>query len=118
LAVISFGPRLLEPAGADIAIRFLTAYVKGIRDIAGDGWQRAENVAIISKYTNVPAPAVRGSVPPYFDPNGAINSDSIIRSQAYFLERGYLEYQSPLPVDKVVTAAYLEQALERIGRAK
>lgn len=118
LAIISFGPRLLEPDGADIATRFLTAYVKGIRDLAGAGWQGDENVAIISKYTNVPAPAVRGSVPSYFDPNGAINNDSVVRSQAYFLKRGYLEYQSPLPVDKVVTAVYLEQALARIGRAK
>jgi len=118
LAIISFGPRLLKPDSADIATRFLTAYVKGIRDIAGGDWQGDENVAIISKYTNVPAPAVRGSVPSYFDPNGAINNDSVVRSQAYFLNRGYLEYQSPLPVDKVVAVTYLEQALARIGRAK
>jgi len=118
LAIISFGPRLLKPDGADIATRFLTAYVRGIRDLAGDGWQGDENVAITSKYTNVPAPAVRGSVPSYFDPNGAINSDSVVRSQAYFLKRGYLEYQSPLPVDSVVATTYLEKALARIGRAK
>ena len=118
LAIISFGPRLLQPNGADIATRFLTAYVKGIRDLVGDGWKKDENAAIISKYTNVPVPAVRGSVPSYFDPNGAINAESVSRSQAYFLQRGYLEYQSALPIDKVVLTTYLDAALERVGRAE
>lgn len=116
LAIISFGPRLLDPGEADVAARFLAAYLRGVRDLAGDGWQQDENVAIISQYTNVPAPAVRGGVPPYFDPNGAINSESVVRSQAYFLERGYLEYQTALPVDSVVNTAHLEKALEQVGR--
>jgi NitT/TauT family transport system substrate-binding protein len=118
LAIISFGPRLLNPDEADVAVRFLAAYLRGIRDLAGDGWQQEENVAILSQYTNVPAPAIRGSVPPYFDPNGAINTESVSLSQAYFLQRGYLEYQSPLSVDQVVLTTLLEQALERLGPAK
>lgn len=118
LAIISFGPRLLDPNEADVATRFLAAYLRGVRDLVGEGWQQDENVAIISQYTNVPASAVRGGVPPYFDPNGAINGESVSRSQAYFLARGYLEYQTALSVDNVVNAALLEQALERVGRVE
>lgn len=118
LAIISIGARLMKPDGADIAIRFLTAYLKGIRALSGDGWKKDDSVSIISKYTAVSAAAVRGSVPSYFDRDGAINRDSISRSQSYFLKRGYLEYQSPLSTDKVIATIYLEKALERIGRAK
>jgi len=118
LAIISFGPRLLDPNAADVATRFLAAYLRGVRDLAGDGWQQDDNVAIISQYTNVPAPAVRGGAPPYFDPNGAINAESVSRSQAYFLDRGYLEYQTALPIDSVVDTTLLDQALEQVGRVE
>ena len=114
VAIISFGHRLLQPEYFEMGVRFMMAYLKGISDISGDNWQQGENVAIISKYTNVPAPVVQNSVPPFFELDGSIHAESLEKSQQYYFERGYTELTAPLPVDHLINHAFREEALSRL----
>jgi NitT/TauT family transport system substrate-binding protein len=115
-AALYFGKRFLDPANKEAAVRFLVAYLKGARDVYGEGWTSEENMAIFSKYTELPIPVIQKSAPFYTDPNGKINRASTEKVQSYFVSRGYTEFSEPLPLDQVIDESFLEEALERLGQ--
>jgi len=64
-----FGKRFVDPANKEIAVRFLMAYLKGLRELMEENWSDEENLAIISEYTNLPPDLIQSSIKPYNDPN-------------------------------------------------
>ena len=114
--VMFFGKRLLEPANREIGIRFMTAYVKALRDIQGEDWKKDEHVRIYSKYVKFPPALIKRCPSPAFPVNGQIDQDSITKQQAYHVERGYTESQKPLPLAQITEMSFLEKALERSGK--
>jgi len=110
-----FGKRFLDPANREAAVRFLVAFLKGSRDVYGDGWTSDENAAIINQYTNVPIPTIQKGASFYFEPNGRLHKASTEDIQAYLVSRGYTDLAEPLPLDQIIDESYLEEALERIG---
>lgn len=116
VGVLYFGQRLLEPANREAAVRFLAAYLKGARDLQGEGVRSEENVAIISEFTGVPPEVVVKAVSHYFDPDGEIHQASTESIQDYLVSRGYTEFSEPLPLQRVITDTFLMEAVERLGR--
>lgn len=112
--VMYFGQRFLDPDNREAGIRFLAAYLKAARDLQGDGWYNEENVAIISKYTEVPAPAIK-SMAIYFGPNGEMNQTYIEEIMGYYIDQGYTEFSDPLSLSDIIDSSFLEDALKRIG---
>jgi NitT/TauT family transport system substrate-binding protein len=95
-----FGEPLLSE-NSEAARGFLRAYLRACRDLQGD-YVNADFAAIVEKYTKVPADVVLRASPAQYDPNGAVPIDNLNTLQAYFLERGVLEYTEPVDVTKFV----------------
>lgn len=116
--VVYFGQSLLEKKNKEIGVRFMVAYLKAIRDLYGDGWLSADNIAAIHKYTGMPESTIENSVTYYFNPDGLINRDSVERIQQYLVSRGYTEYSEIIQISNIIDLQYLEEALERVGQFK
>jgi NitT/TauT family transport system substrate-binding protein len=114
--VVYFGKRLLDPANREAAVRFLVAYLQGVRDLYGDGWRDEANADIISRHTKVPPPIISKAIAPYCDPNGAINTASTEKIQNYLVRRGYTEFAEPLPLSQVITDTFRSEAVQRLGQ--
>jgi NitT/TauT family transport system substrate-binding protein len=112
--VIFYAKRFVEER-PDVARRWMVAYLKGIRDLTGDGWRSPENLAIMSRATNLPADLIEESVAPYWDPNGALNRDDLAAQQRFYQERGHLQYRDLLPIDTLVDQSWLDAALRELG---
>jgi NitT/TauT family transport system substrate-binding protein len=101
----------------ELARRWMVAYLKGIRDLTGDGWRRPENLAIMSKATGLPTDLIEESVAPYWDPDGRLNRDDIADQQRFYQERGELQYRDLIPIDSLVDESWLDAALRVLGPA-
>lgn len=101
----------------DVVINFLIGFLKGARDLAGDGFQNPENLRILEKYTKVPQQVISASVKPVIPSNGALNIESIMKQQRYYSERGYTTDKTIIEPDKFIDATYLKRAVETLGSA-
>ncbi len=102
---------------ADVAQRFMNAYLKGVRDY-NDAFvknkDRAAVVDILSKNTNVKKPELYAKmVMPGLDPNGAVNVAGMTSDMDWFFARGFLKEK--VDVSKVVDGTFKDNAVKRLG---
>jgi NitT/TauT family transport system substrate-binding protein len=102
-------------ANPDLAAGFVKAYLRGARDLNGDAWYEAENLAIIEKYTGVPADVVARANRSYHDPNGFIPVEDLMTLQSFFAEQGQLSYTDPTDMSQFINTSYAEAAIEELG---
>lgn len=114
-AVMYFGKRFVDPANKEIAVRFLMAYLKGLRELMDENWSDEENLNIISKYTNLPPDLIQSSVKSYNDPNCEFIFPSLEDYQDYYISRGYTDYSEPLPLSNLIDEIYKDEAVRRLG---
>lgn len=98
-----------------VAEGFIRGYLRGARDLQGDGWLNEDTAKIIEKYTQVPVPAILNMNRPYFDPNGVIPVADLEEVQRYFLSRGALEYKEALEVSTFIDDSLMKKAVETLG---
>lgn len=118
LTVVLFGPSLTTQR-ADIAERWMAAYLKGVRDyhaaIIKNGPERDEVVSILSPSTPVTDPLLYAKMGfLYIDPNGQHNQDSLADQLRFAHEQGLMT--NALDIQQVVDTHYAETAVENIGR--
>lgn len=115
--VMYFGKRFLHPANREIAIRFLEVWLRGLRELYDEEWSNPENLAIISKYTNLPPETIKNSAPKqsYYNPNCDYNAESLEDIQNYYISRGYTEYTESIPLSQVVDDSFRKEVIDRIG---
>lgn len=94
----------------DVAQRFMRAYIRACRDLQGD-YMDEDTAAIIEEYTEVPAPIVMRSIPATFDPDGEIPVDDLETLQAFYMERGHLEYDEPLDMSAFIDESLVEDVV-------
>jgi len=117
MGVMFYGKNLLKAENEEAANRVTVALIKALRDLQGDAWQSdAAVVAAISKYTGQSKDVIRQSIISYFEPNGVLDGTSLLDMQSYYLERGYTEYSTPLPLEDIIVTDFQEEAIERLGR--
>lgn len=114
--VLYFGQRFLDPANKEVAVRFLSAYVKALRELLNGGYENDEDLAIISKYTNLKPEAITKSSRFFQDPNCALEPDSLAGIQEYYVAQGYTDYKESIPMDKVLDESFMKEVLSRIGK--
>lgn len=102
-----------RPAGE----AFLTAFLRGARDLLGPGYTAPENLAILEKYTKVPAALIKQGRLPYHDPNGTVKVQDFEKLQAFFLREKSLTYTEPMDIRALVDTSFAEAAVARLGRA-
>jgi predicted nucleotide-binding protein (sugar kinase/HSP70/actin superfamily) len=113
-----YGKRLLDPSNKEVAVRFMMVYLRGLRELMDENWSNEENLAIISKYTNLPPEVIKSSIKSYYDPNCEFVYPSLEETQEYYVNRGYTEYTEPLPLSEVLEESFREEAVRRIGEYK
>lgn len=99
----------------ELAQGFVTAYLRGARDLNGDAWYDEQNLALIEEYTGVPADVVARANRSYHDPNGEVPLDDIMDLQTFFGERGQLNYEDELDMSQYINSSYAENAVEALG---
>jgi NitT/TauT family transport system substrate-binding protein len=102
----------------DAARNFLIAFLKGCRDLQGNGWKDDANAKIIEKYTKVPADVIKRAATPTCEPNGALHVDDFIKLQDFFIMRGDLTYAKPVDFKALVDPSYMTNALKVLGEYK
>ena len=96
----------------------MRGFLKGARDLYGNGWKTEDNLAIHEKYTRVPVDAIREAREVFTDPNGEINLADLERQQRFLVETGQLAYRTPLDLATMVDRTFLDKALARLGRVE
>jgi NitT/TauT family transport system substrate-binding protein len=102
----------------EAAKAFIIAFLKGCRDLQGNGWKDDANAKIIEKYTKVPADVVKRAATPTCEPNGAIHVDDFMKLQEFLTKRGDLTYAKPVDFKALVDASYVQNALKVLGEYK
>lgn len=102
-------------ANPELAQGFVRAYLRGARDLNGASWSDPENLAIIEKYTKVPADVVARANRSYHDPNGNIPLEDMMTLQDFFRSQGELNYDENIDLAQFVNTSYVEQAVADLG---
>lgn len=114
VTVLVGGPGFLRDR--PVAEAFMRAYLRGLRDLATEGWASPAHAAIIERYTRVPAAVVQKILPQYADPQGRVNWDSLMEQQRFYLERGYLRVTEPLDLQQWSEDGPRQAALRALGQ--
>ncbi|MDV6271570.1 ABC transporter substrate-binding protein [Rhodococcus globerulus] len=75
------------------AVKFITAYLRGVQTVENGGWQDPEIQAIISKYTKLSADLIPEIGLSVYDPQGRIDWDNVTAQEEYSKEIGVLSYK-------------------------
>jgi NitT/TauT family transport system substrate-binding protein len=97
---IFFGPTLL--GSPDVARAVLDACRHGARDVAGDAYYSAQNLATFAKYTQVPVETLKRGARYDFAPDLRIDQPTLEDMQRVFLGLGILTYSAPLDPIRMV----------------
>ncbi len=111
---VVFGNQEWMDANPDATAGVVAAYLRASRDLM-ENFNDPINLAIIEKYTGVPAQLIAASVHPVFSTDGSISLDSLNELQAFFRGRGLLDYDTDLDPATMVNTTYVDEALTLIG---
>jgi len=89
-----------------VAQRWMDAYLKGCDFYASKGVQDDEVLAVLEKYTKVPAKAIRAATPYYLARDGRPNLDSLADMIQWFTANGLMP--KAVSVDQVVDLSFLK----------
>jgi NitT/TauT family transport system substrate-binding protein len=92
----------------------VAGYLRASRDLT-ENFNDPLHLAIIEKYTGVPAQLIAESVKPVYSTDGTVSIESLTQLQTFFGERGLLDYEEPIDPATMVNGSYVEAALEMIG---
>jgi NitT/TauT family transport system substrate-binding protein len=106
-----FGNQSWLDENPDAAAGFVAAYLQASRDLMQDP-NDPVILAIINKYTDVPAELVASSVKPVYAEDGTIDMDSLNQLQSFFAGRDLLDYDEPIAPESIVNTQYVDQALQ------
>ena len=99
----------------ELAQKFVKAYLRGARDLNGDGWSNEDNLKAIEQVTKVPLAVLKVAKHSYHDPNGVVPVDDLMQLQAFFRTRGDLKYDKDIDLSKYVNSSYAEKAVAELG---
>lgn len=101
----------------EVARGFMKGYLRAARELQGD-YMTEEVAAMIEKYSKVPASVLLRIYAPQYSPTGAVPIDNLETLQAYFMERGLLEYQQPLDVKSFVNTELAAEVAAELDAGK
>jgi NitT/TauT family transport system substrate-binding protein len=117
VAAVMFSPSLA--ANRDLAVRYLVAYLHGVRDML-DAYIKHKDrdavTAILTENMSIKSPHIWNTMAPHIvDPNGKVNVAHIKEQAEFYKMRG--EVTGPVPdVTKMVDTSFAEAAVKILGR--
>ncbi len=103
-AVIIYSDRFIKER-RPVAQRWMNAYLEGARFFNTHGPHDPEVLAILEKYTKVPAHTIKAAIPHYQARDGRPILESLTDMINWFAANGYMEQR--IGVDKVVDLSFL-----------
>jgi NitT/TauT family transport system substrate-binding protein len=98
-----------------LARGFLRAYLRACRDLQGSYLKTDSQVAgIIEKYTQVPASVISRASAPSYSIDGVVPVKDIMTLQDFFIQRGELEYKTPIDVTTFVDDSLARQVASEL----
>ena len=101
----------------DVATGLVTGYLKAIREIMQRGYGDPAILPIVAQYTQLPEDLIAAAVAPVFPVDGEINVEGLATLQAFFRERGQLEYDTDLDPETILDRTFVNRALDALGPA-
>lgn len=87
-SVVIYGPTLLA-RNPGLGQRFMNGYLRGVQQYQSGKTDR--NIAIVQKYTREDEALIRKMPWPLIHPDGHVNVESILQTQAWWVRKGLLE---------------------------
>lgn len=124
IAMVYYGEKFVKDR-ADVARRFMVAYVKALRDFndvikdgkIGTGAKADEVAAILAKGLNSSVETIRGNYVHAVDPDGRVNLDSVRKDLAFFKANGDVVDKS-IEVEKLFDPSFVDAAVKTLGPYK
>ncbi|MEK4243842.1 ABC transporter substrate-binding protein [Psychrobacillus sp. FSL K6-2684] len=119
IAMVLGSPQFMSEE-QDVSLRFMAAYLKGVRDyndafIKGEG--KAEIIEIMTKHTSLKDPALWEKVfVTGLDPDGKMFLDDVVKQYDAYKENGAIS--GDVDFDKAVDTSITEKAVEILGEYK
>lgn len=112
-AVMLFGPKLMG-ANADVGNRFMLAYLKAVR--AYNAGKTNHNIAILSKYTKLPAELLNKMCWPSLQSDGTVNTESVLDFQNWAAAKGLVK--TPATAAQLFDPSFAAYASKQLGPGK
>lgn len=88
-----------------VAQRWMAAYLKGCEFYASHGVTDPEVLAILEKYTKVPARVIKAATPYYQDPRGRLIVESLADQMRWFVANDLMK--EPMPIERALDLSFL-----------
>ena len=111
---VVFGNQQWMADNPEATTGIVAGYLRAARDLT-ENFNDPLNLAIIEKYTGVPAQLIAASVKPVYSTDGTISLESMSELQTFFRGRDLLDYDTDLDPATMVNTTYVDQALALIG---
>ena len=119
IAMVLGSPQFMSEE-QDVSLRFMAAYLKGVRDYNDafiKGEEKAEIIEIMTKYTSLKDPVLWEKVfVTGLDPNGKMFLDDVLKQYDVYKENGAIS--GDVDFDKAVDTSITEKAVEILGEYK
>jgi NitT/TauT family transport system substrate-binding protein len=107
----------------DVALRFMRAYIRGVRSYMAalkggklNGPDADKIVAALAKHTAInDASLFRRIIPSTANPNGTVNMAGLRQDLAFFEEEGLIQKPDQLDLDSVVDDSFAKAAVDSLG---
>ena len=99
----------------DVATKLMAGYLKACRVIMERGLSDPTLAGIVAEYTELPVELITTSVAPLFSVDGSLDLDGLQTLQAFFRERGALEYDTDIDPATFVDASFVSAAASSLG---
>ncbi len=103
-AVIIYAGKFIKER-RPVAQRWMNAYLKGAEFFVAKGAQDPEVLAILEKYTKIPAKTIRAAIAHYQARDGKVVIESLVDQMKWYVANGYMAQE--VPVEKVVDLSFL-----------
>ncbi len=100
---------------ADVAERFMAGLMKGSRAMQGQQYFSDKNMAIWEKYTGVKPEVIKQGLPLVYSPDMEITKENLVVQERGHREAGFTDYQSAVPLDKMIDESFRQKALAKLG---
>lgn len=94
-----------------LAQDFMDAYAMAAEDLAANGWDTDEMLALVEQYTGADPAVVAASRQHHILPDLSVDLDAVLRYQEFFLEQGSLNYDEIIPEEEIWDFTWRDAAL-------
>ena len=96
----------------------MVALMQGSRAMQGPDYSSEKNLAIWEKYTGVKPDVIRAGIPLVYSPDMLIAKENLVKQEAGHREAGFTDYQTAVPLEKMIDESFQQKALAQLGPFK